>query len=164
VEAEAEETDLRINSTGIRTGVIALLGAGALLAPAAALASGPGGGSGNGSGDNGRGQQMITCDGVPYTVAVPNPENANGVGQIVGMKGHGIPVTGTFTITDTTTGTILDSEPFGNGAHPNQDTTECTGEAFTGMASDFFGNDLPPGVSATDTITGSLDVFVVLKV
>ena len=141
------------------TAAVAALGVGV------AGASGPGGGSGNGSGNNGRGVQSISCDGTDFMVAVPNPENSNGVGQIVGKKGHGIPVTGTFTITDTTAGIVLDSEPFGVPGHPNQATTECTGTSFTGTVADFFPPDapLPPGVSPSDTIVGSLDVFVVLK-
>ena len=59
---------------------------------------------------------------------------------------------------------VIDIETFGNGAHPHQQTTECTGQEFTGTAEDFFGTDLPPGVSEGDVITGSLDVFVILKV
>ena len=143
---------------------IGLVGVSALCVPALAFASGPGGGQGNGSGDNGRGQQEIVCDGTTYVVAVPNAMNANGAGQVVDANGHGIPAMGTFTITDTTTGMVLDSETFGNNGHRNQELTQCTGDAFSGTASDFFGTDLPQGVAPDDTISGSLEVFVVLKV
>jgi len=141
------------------TAAVAALGVGI------AGASGPGGGSGTGSGDNGRSVQTIDCGGTPFSVAVPNAQNANGAGQIVDAKGHGIPVTGTFTITDTTTGTQLDLEPFGRPGHPNQTPIECTGTAFTATAADIFppGVPLPPGVSPTDTVVGSLDVWVILK-
>jgi len=141
------------------TAAVAALGVGV------AGASGPGGGAGNGTGNNGRGVQSITCAGTDFMVAVPNPEGSNGAGQIVGAKGHGIPVTGTFTITDTTAGVVLDSEPFGVPGHPNQTTTECTSTSLIGTVGDIFPPDapLPPGVSPTDTVVGSLDVFVVLK-
>lgn len=141
------------------TAAVAALGVGI------AGASGPGGGAGNGSGNNGRSVQSITCAGTEYMVAVPNAEGSNGAGQIVGAKGHGIPVTGTFTVTDTTVGMVLESGTFGVPGHPNQATTECTGTSFTGTVADFFPPDapLPPGVSPSDTIVGSLDVFVVLK-
>ena len=43
------------------------------------------------------------------TVSVQRGQNGNGAGQIVGAKGHGIPVEFTFTLTDVTTATVLRS-------------------------------------------------------
>ena len=53
---------------------------------------------------------QITCDGLGMlTVSVQRGQNGNGAGQIVGAKGHGIPVEFTFTLTDVTTATVLRS-------------------------------------------------------
>jgi hypothetical protein len=143
---------------------------GLVMAPAAAaFASGPGGGSGNGSGNNGRLQETIQCaNGQTYTVAITQGGNSNGVGQIVDAKGFGIPANGTFTLTDTTANVVLSQGPIGHGSgHENQTTTECTGQAFVGTVADLGPpppGGFPTGVSASDTVVGSFDVFVVLKV
>src|SRR6266487_1193930 len=115
------------------------------------------------------GKQLIklNCTGLgPITVSVQRGQNSKGAGQIVDMKGHGIPVKVVFTLTDLTTSTVIDTETqlsgHGNG-HPNQATTECTGVVFQGSASDFFGTQLPPGVAPTDTIVASIDAFVIFK-
>jgi len=45
---------------------------------------------------------------------------------------------------------VVDSETGavgGGHGHSNQQTTECAGTLFEGSASDFFGNDLPAGLS-----------------
>jgi hypothetical protein len=111
----------------------------------------------------------LTCDhGIgPVTVSVPPSQSNNGAGQIVGQKGHGIPVAFTFTITDVTTATILDTESSavgGGHAHPNQGTVTCSGVVFSGPASVFFGGGpLPPGVAATDTIQVSIVGEVIVK-
>jgi hypothetical protein len=109
----------------------------------------------------------LNCTGLgPVTVSVQRGQNSKGAGQIVGMKGHGIPVKIVFTITDMTTSTVIDSETqlSGHGhGHRHQATTECTGTIFQGAASDFFGTHLPPGVSATDTVQASIDAFVIIK-
>jgi hypothetical protein len=101
------------------------------------------------------------------TVSVPPSENNNGAGQIVGAKGHGIPVSFTTTITDVSTGTVLFSETHrvGHGhAHRNQPTTKCTG-SFEATAAQFFegGGGLPPGVEPTDLIRGTFEVLVIIK-
>jgi hypothetical protein len=111
---------------------------------------------------------VLTCDGFPnpLTVAVAPGQNSNGAGQIVDMKGHGIPAAFNFTVTDMTTAMLLDSEPsvVGNGnAHQNQQTTHCSGVEFDGSASAFFGTQLPSGVSPDDQIVATIDVWVVLK-
>jgi len=109
---------------------------------------------------------QISCDGLaPFTVAVQRGDNANGAGQIVDMKGHGIPVQNTFTLTDLTTSTVIDTEvtTTGQNGHSNQSATHCSGVLLEGFASDFFGADLPPGVAATDVVQLTLDAFVVIN-
>jgi hypothetical protein len=123
------------------------------------------------SGPAAPGKQIInlTCDQLgPVTVSVaPSQHDNNGVGQIVGSAGHGIPVAFTTTVTDTTTDAILDvssSAVGGGNAHRNQSTVHCSGVVFSAPASVFFGSDpLPPGVSATDIIEVSIDGQVIPK-
>jgi len=140
------------------------------VAPAAAaFASGPGGGTGNGSGNNGRLQETIQCvNGQSYTVAITQGGNSNGAGQIVDAQGHGIPASGTFTVTDTTQSVVLFQGSIGHGSgHANQTTTECTGQSFVGTVADLGPpppGGYPTGVLASDSVVGSFDVFVVLKV
>ena len=134
----------------------------------AALAVSTAGASASGPAPPGKDLIDLNCEGIgAITVSVPRAEDSNGVGQIVGAKGHGIPVTFSFTITDVTTDTVLDSESSavgGGHAHPNQATTTCSAVLFSGSASDFFGEDpLPPGVAATDTIEASISVEVIAK-
>jgi hypothetical protein len=85
----------------------------------------------------------------------------------VGSKGHGIPVAFSFTVTDVTTSTVLDSQSsaVGHGhAHRHQATTTCSGVVFSGPASVFFGGGpLPPGVAATDTIQVTIVGQVIVK-
>jgi hypothetical protein len=115
------------------------------------------------------GKQLVTlnCAGLgTFTVSVQRGQNSKGAGQIVGAKGHGIPVKIVFTLTDLTTSTVIDSSTqlSGHGhGHRHQATTECTGVVFQGTASDFFGTHLPPGVAATDTVQGTIDAFVIIK-
>ena len=111
----------------------------------------------------------LTCEGIgPVTVSVQRGESSNGAGQLVDERGHGIGVAFTFTVTDVTTGTVLESESSaagGGNAHPNQATTTCSGVVFSGPASVFFGGGpLPPGVAATDTIEVSIVAEVIVKV
>jgi hypothetical protein len=71
-------------------------------------------------------------------------EKSHGAGQIVGRKGHGIPVVISNTLSDLTTSTVLVSESIvaGNGhAHRNQRTTTCTRVFFEGSAAEFFGEE-----------------------
>jgi hypothetical protein len=109
---------------------------------------------------------QITCDGLgAITVAVQRGDNANGAGQLVDMKGHGISVENTFTLTDLTTSTVVDTEvrTTGQNGHSNQPATHCSGVLLEGSASDFFGTDLPPGVAPTDTVQLTLDALAILK-
>jgi hypothetical protein len=110
----------------------------------------------------------LTCVGFgPVTVSVPGSEMNNGAGQLVDAKGHGIGVAFTVTTTDVTTSTVLDTESVavgGGNAHPNQETTNCSGVVFLGPASVFFGpGPLPPGVAATDTIQVFISGEVIVK-
>jgi hypothetical protein len=111
--------------------------------------------------------EQFECEGLGLvTVSAPHSEKSNGVGQIVGEKGHGIPVTFTTTITDLSTGTVLVDESNGSGAghgHPNQSTTNCV-STFEGSAAEFFGGEeLPGGVEPTDLIRGVFGVDVIVK-
>jgi hypothetical protein len=109
---------------------------------------------------------QISCDGLgTITVSVQRGDKANGAGQIVDMKGHGMPVENTFTLTDLTTSTVLDSEvtTTGQNGHSNQQAAHCSGVLFEGSASDYFGSDLPPGVGASDTVQLTLDAFAIIK-
>ena len=110
---------------------------------------------------------QLTCDGLgTITVAVQRGENANGAGQIVDAQGHGIAVSATLTLTDLTTSTVLGTETTATGqgnGHSNQSTTRCSGVLFEGAASDFFGSELPPGLTATDTVQLTIDGFAIVK-
>ena len=132
-----------------------------------ALAVSTAGASASGPAPPGKDVIDLNCEGIgAITVSVPRAEDSNGVGQIVGATGHGIPVAFSFTITDVTTATVLDSESSavgGGHAHPNQATTTCSA-VFSAPASEFFeGGELPPGVSADDIIEASLSVEVIPK-
>jgi hypothetical protein len=140
-----------------------------LLLLAATAASGIVAATASASGPAAPGKELVqlTCDGLgTITVSVQRGENANGAGQIVDAKGHGIPVEATLTLTDLTTSTVLGSETtatgHGNG-HPNQPATHCSGVLFEGSAADFFGTDLPPGVAPTDTVQLTIDGFAIIK-
>jgi hypothetical protein len=111
----------------------------------------------------------IECEGLgKVTVSVPKPEKTKGAGQLVGQKGHGIPVWTSFTLTDVTTGKQLASETETSGhghGHPHQATTLCKG-TFEAPASEFFageGEELPPGVAPTDLIRGVFEARVIVK-
>jgi hypothetical protein len=108
----------------------------------------------------------VNCEGIgPLTVSVPRGENNHGAGQIVGQKGHGIATTISFSLEDVTTGEPIFSETnaYGNGhAHQNQSATRCTHES-EALAEEIFGEELPPEVSAGDTVKTTLEVLVVLK-
>jgi hypothetical protein len=123
--------------------------------------------SASGPAPPGRDIITVSCAGVgTFDVSVPRSENNNGVGQIVGEKGHGIGVTFTFTVFDVTTNTTVFSDTGavgGGNAHPNQETTACTGTLFEGPASAFFGSDLPPGVAATDIVRVSFSGDIIIK-
>src|SRR6266566_9616514 len=91
---------------------------------ASAAASGPA--------PRGKNTLEIECEGVvgSITISTPKPESSKGVGQIVGAKGHGKPVSLTFTLSDVTKGTALFSESErlgGEKAHAQQETTQCSG-------------------------------------
>jgi hypothetical protein len=111
----------------------------------------------------------LTCEGIgTVTVRIQPNETSNGVGQIIGSKGHGIPVAFGFTLYDVTTSSVVFADPVaadhgGGHAHSNQATATCTGTVFEGKASDFFGDELPPGVGATDVVRATLTAEVIVK-
>jgi hypothetical protein len=109
----------------------------------------------------------LQCEGLgPVTVSVSRSESGKGVGQIVGQKGHGIPVSFTFTLTDLSSGEVIvsETEPKGGGhAHPNQSTTMCKGTSFEGEAASIFGEELPPEVKPGDFVRGEFEVQVIIK-
>jgi hypothetical protein len=138
-----------------------------VLASTVAFAVGSGAASASGPAAPGKDIIALDCEGTgPITISVQRAENSNGAGQIVDQKGHGIPVEITFTLTDVTTNTVIDSETTVHGgghAHSNQTTSHCSGVAFDGLASDIFGTNLPPGVAATDAVQGTIDAEVIIK-
>ena len=122
------------------------------------------------SGPAPKGKEVVKleCEGLgEVAVSVPRSEKSNGAGQIVGAKGHGIPVAFTFTVTDLTSGKVLFVEQTTSGGghgHGNQPTTSCSGVAAEAPASEFFeGGPLPPEVAPTDTIQASVLGQVVVK-
>jgi len=149
---------------GARQGRVAAVAVAALAAiavPAGSAAAKP-------SGEKTHGKEIVRleCEGLgPVTVSVPPSENNNGAGQIVGAKGHGIPVSFTTTITDVRTGEVLskESRTVGRG-HRNQPTIGCTG-TFEAPAEQFFegATELPEGVEPGDVIRGIFELQVILK-
>ena len=97
---------------------------------------------------------------------VPRNEHNNAAAQIVGEKGHGIPVSFKTTVTDVSKGRVLFTETHESGhghGHPNQATTLCKGSAFEGSAEEIFGKELPSEVAPADLIRGVFDVNVIVK-
>lgn len=127
-----------------------------LLLASATLASGPS--------TSHRGLVTAVCGGETYNVAVENGGKNIGAAQVVDQFGHAILVYGTSTITDTTTGSVLDSWVSTHGSgHDNQTQTLCVTTIWY-SADVAFGPVLPPGVQATDTILYEIDFWVILKV
>src|SRR2546429_3552836 len=84
-----------------------------VLATGALVATGALTGTAAASGPAPPGKEIIEleCEGIgPVTVSVQRNEHSQGAGQIVGEKGHGIPVALNFTLTDLTSGEVF-SEP-----------------------------------------------------
>ena len=139
-----------------------------LAALATALAAGVLAVAASASGPAPPGKELVdqTCDGIGTVPITLTRGDSFGAAQFVDAKGHAIPVVLTVTVTDMTTGTVIDSQFFavgGGHAHSNEATTHCSGVRFEGLASDFFGTDLPPGVAAGDTIRSSFDGGVIIK-
>jgi len=137
-------------------------------ATVAALALFTGAASASGPAPPGKEIVNVTCEGIgPLTVSVARGEKSHGAGQIVGQKGHGIPVTNTFTLTDITTERVVFTETRlsgGGHGHSNQAATPCSAIAFSGTAEEFFGTEpLPEGVSPTDELEGTILVDVIVK-
>jgi len=127
-----------------------------LLLASATLASGPA--------TSHRGLVTAVCGGETYNVAVENGGQNIGAVQVVDQFGHAILVYGTSTITDTTTGNVVDSWVSTHGSgHDNQAQTLCVTKMLY-TADVAFGPVLPPDVQATDSILYEIDFWVVLKV
>lgn len=115
----------------------------------------------------GRQQQVLTCGGGIGTVTVTVTSTTNnhsvawGTGK-VSTSLHGIPVSFTFSATDVTTHTLLNTftqaKGNGNGMH-NQPTVTCTEAPQFATAGDVG----IPGVNPTDTIEFDFAAQVVLK-
>jgi hypothetical protein len=139
-----------------------------VAATLATLAVFTGGASASGPAPPGKQLIELNCEGIgPVTVSIPRGRSHSSAGQIVGEKGHGIPVASTFTVTDLSIPAVLNTESTvvgGGHAHPNQAATTCSGVVFSGTASEFFGEGpLPPEVLAADTIEATIEVDVILK-
>src|SRR5579859_208537 len=86
----------------------------------------------------------IECPGLGrVTVSTPKPEHEpnKSAGQIVGEKGHGLPVSFTFTAFDVTTATVVftETEQSAPGrARSGRTTTTCSGIPFEAPAAVFF--------------------------
>ena len=145
----------------MRTFAVGLIAALTLAVAGTAAASGPA--------PPGKDLFEVDCEGLgTITVSVQRAEDSSGAAQIVGQRGHLIPVRFDFTLLDVTTGEVIFSEPdaVGNGnAHSNQATTTCTVVFFEGPASELLeeGEELPPGVAPTDIVRAVLTVEVVVK-
>lgn len=127
-----------------------------LLLASAALASGPA--------TSHRGAMTVDCGGQTYTVAVENGGKNIGAAQVVDGFGHAVLVYGVSTVTDTTQDIVLSSwVTTHGGGHDTQAQTLCEVE-ITYTASEAFGDALPGGVAASDTILYEIDFWVVLKV
>lgn len=154
-----------VKGIGATRGGVAAMTVGAI----AAMAVFAGSAAAKPSGESTHGKELVQlqCEGLgTVTVSVPPSEKNNGAGQIVGEKGHGIPVSFSTTITDVSAGKVLgtESHAVGNGhAHGNQPTTKCTG-TFEATAAQFFeGEELPEGVEPGDLISGLFEVQVIIK-
>ena len=114
----------------------------------------------------GREQQTLTCTGLgTITVTVTTTTNDHSVAWGVGTVSsslHGIPVSFSGTVTDLTTGLVLDTflqaKGQGNGMH-NQPTVTCTSPPETATAGELG----IPGVDPSDVIEFDFTAQVVLK-
>jgi hypothetical protein len=114
----------------------------------------------------GREQQTLTCTGLgTITVTVTTTTNDHSVAWGVGTVSsslHGIPVSFSGTVTDLTTGMVLDTflqaKGQGNGMH-NQPTVTCTSPPETATAGELG----IPGVDPSDVIEFDFTAQVVLK-
>ncbi len=108
----------------------------------------------------------ITCEGLgSITISVQRSENRGAV-QIVGRKGHLIPVEFEFTILNLTQDEVVFSETETFRGHRNQATITCTTVLFEGPASELElgpGEELPPDVAPTDILRVVLTAEVILK-
>jgi hypothetical protein len=108
----------------------------------------------------------IACEGLgSITISVQRSENRGAV-QIVGRKGHLIPVEFEFTILNLTQDEVVFSETETFRGHRNQATITCTTVFFEGPASELElgpGEQLPPDVAPTDILRVVFTAEVILK-
>jgi hypothetical protein len=127
--------------------------------------------SGTGSASAAQGYIPLECsDGSSIVVRVPDSHSSDkggwSVGQVVdGGSGHLIPTSFAFTLYDVTTeSTVFSDQQAKGGGHANRRQTSVTcSNTDSGTAGDLFGSDLPPGVSADDTVTVTISVEAVVK-
>jgi hypothetical protein len=119
-----------------------------------------------GVGNAGREQQTLTCTGLgTITVTVTTTKNDHSVAWGTGKVSssvHGIPVSFSGTVTDLTTGVVLDSffqaKGKGHGMH-RQPTVTCTSPPEIATAGELG----IPGVNPTDVIEFDFSAQVVIK-
>ncbi len=108
---------------------------------------------------------VASCGGDVDTVTLA-ANHGSGAAQFADRGGHIIPVSFEFVVADVTTPATLQDDFSAQGkgnAHPNQSTIDCRIVVFDGSATEAFGSDLPPGVSADDEILATLDVVAIPK-
>ena len=116
--------------------------------------------------------QVLDCGGTQITVRTPTQNSSEhggwSVGQVVsGGTGHLIPTSFGFSAFDVTQGVSLFSGTQykgGGNANANQAQITCT-QTTTGVLADLLGpgEEPPPGVALTDTVTLTLTVTAVPK-
>jgi hypothetical protein len=120
-----------------------------------------------GASNAGREQQTLTCTGYgTLTVTVTTTKNdhsvAWGTGKVSSPRLLGIPVSFTFTVTDLTTNTVLNTftqaKGHGHGMHRAQ-TVTCTSPPQTGTAAELG----ITGVAPTDMIELDFSAQVLIK-
>ncbi len=110
--------------------------------------------------------ETIECAGLG-TIDISTQRSDNrGAVQIIGTKGHLIPVRFSFTLENLTTGMVLfdETEPLRGKAHQNQATTTCS-LSFTGTWEEVGepGEEPPPGVEPDDILRFTFMAEVVAK-
>lgn len=111
--------------------------------------------------------ETVECEGLG-TIEISTQRSDNrGAVQIIGTKGHLIPVQFSFSLENLTTGMVLfeETEPLSGKSHQNQATTTCS-LSFTGTWDEIGepGGEPPPGVEPDDILRVTLTVDVVAKV
>lgn len=138
----------------------------ATAALAAAMAVGPVAAPAQAGQAKGHEVFTLSCEDLgTIDISVQRSDNRGAV-QIIGTKGHLIPVQFSFTLENLTQGTVVftDTEPLRGRSHQNQATTTCS-FGFTGTFDEIAdpGEELPPGVDPDDILRATITVEVVAK-